>query len=142
MTTVEDLRFALRLLRKNRTLTIVAVVTLAVGIAINATVFSWIDSVRFHPFPGVHNPGELALVETVTSAGETLVATSYVDYRDYRDNLKLVSGLAVARFTPLSMGNGGTHGAGVGRTCLRQLLRGPGSESGTGPHVSAGGGRR
>jgi len=107
MTTLKDLRFALRLLRKNCTLTAIAVVTLAVGIAMNATVFSWIDSVLVHPFPGVRNPGELALVETVTPSGEILVATSYLDYRDYRDNLKLVSGLAIGRFTPLSMGSGG-----------------------------------
>jgi len=107
MTTLKDLRFGLRLLRKNWTFTAIAVVTLAVGIAINATVFSWIDSALLHPFPGVHNPGELALIETVTSAGEVLVATSYLDYRDYHDNLKLVSGLAIGRFTPLSMGSGG-----------------------------------
>jgi predicted permease len=109
MTTLKDLRFALRLLRKNWTLTAIAIVTLAVGIAITATVFSWIDSVLVHPFPGVGNPGELALVETLTPAGEVLVATSYLDYRDYRDHLKLVSGLAIGRFTPLSMGS-------VGRT--------------------------
>jgi predicted permease len=107
MTTLKDLQFGLRLLRKNWTLTAVAVVTLALGIAINDTVFSWIDSVRLHPFPGVRNPGQLALIETETSAGEVLVATSYLDYRDYRDNLKLVSGLAIGRFTPLSMGSGG-----------------------------------
>jgi predicted permease len=107
MTTLKDLRFALRLLRKSWTLTAIAVVTLAVGIAINASVFSWIDSVRLHPFPGVRNAGELALIETATSAGEVLVATSYLDYRDYRDHLTLVSGLAIGRFTPLSMGSGG-----------------------------------
>jgi predicted permease len=107
MTTLKDLQFGLRLLRKDWALTAVAVVTLGVSIAINASVFSWIDSVLLHPFPGVRSPGELALVETVTSAGEILVATSYLDNRDYRDNLKLVSGLAIGRFTPLNMGSGG-----------------------------------
>jgi ABC-type lipoprotein release transport system permease subunit len=75
----QGLRFALRLLRKNWTLTAVAVVMLAVGIAINATVFSWIDSVRYHPFPGVHNPGELALIETLTALVAMLA--SYVPAR-------------------------------------------------------------
>lgn len=38
--------------------------------------------------------------------------TSYIDYRDYRDNLKLASGVAIARFTPLSVGaNGKTERA-------------------------------
>jgi hypothetical protein len=46
----------------------------------------------------------LALVETVTLSGEHLVATSYVDYRDYRDNLSLISDIAIGRFTPLTLG--------------------------------------
>ena len=78
--------------------------TLALGIAVNATVFSWIDSVLLHPYPGVTDTRGLALIETVTLSGEHLVATSYVDYRDYRDNLKLVSDIAIGRFTPLTLG--------------------------------------
>ncbi len=65
---------------------------------------------RFHPaapFPGVGDARELALIETVTPTGEFLVNTSYIDYRDYRDNLKLVSGVALGRFTPLSVGADG-----------------------------------
>ncbi len=78
--------------------------TLALGIAVNATVFSWIDSVLLHPYPGVTDTRGLALIETVTLSGEHLVATSYLDYRDYRDNLKLVSDIAIGRFTPLTLG--------------------------------------
>jgi len=42
-----------------------------------------------HPYPGVADLTGLALLETVTSGGENPAANSYVDYRDYRDNLKL-----------------------------------------------------
>jgi len=78
--------------------------TFALGIAVNATVFSWIDSVLLHPYPGVPDTRGLALIETVTLSGEHLVATSYLDYRDYRENLKLVSDIAIGRFTPLTLG--------------------------------------
>ena len=78
--------------------------TLALGIAVNATVFNWIDSVLLHPYSGVTDMRGLALIETVTLSGEHLVATSYVDYRDYRENLKLVSDIAIGRFTPLTLG--------------------------------------
>lgn len=103
----QDVRFGFRVLKSSPGFTLVAVLTLALGIAMNTTVFSWIDSVALHPYPGVGDPQELALLETVTAAGENLVATSYLDYRDYRDNLKLVDGLAIARFTPLSVGADG-----------------------------------
>ncbi len=95
-----DLRFGFRMLHKSPGFAVVAAATLALGIAVNATVFSWIDSVLLHPLPGVGNPGQLALIETSTDNH----STSYVEYKDYRDHLTLVSGLAIGRFTPLSIG--------------------------------------
>jgi predicted permease len=106
-TFLKDVRFGLRVLRRSPWFTAVAVLTLGLGIAVNTTVFSWINSVLLHPFPGVGDPHELALIETVTPTGEFLVNTSYLDYRDYRDNLQLVSGVALGRFTPLSVGADG-----------------------------------
>lgn len=103
----QDVRYALRLFRNNSGFTALAVLTLALGIAANTTVFGWIDSVMLNPFPGAANPEELALIETVTSDGEVLVNTSFLDYKDYRDNLKLFSGLAASRFTPSSVGDDG-----------------------------------
>lgn len=102
-----DLKFGLRMLTKAPGFALVAVLTLALGIAVNTTVFSWIDSVLLHPFPGVGDPRSLALIETVTPGGEYLVNSSYLDYRDYRDHLTLVSAVAVGRFTPLSAGADG-----------------------------------
>jgi predicted permease len=104
---IQDVRFGLRILRRSPWFTAVAVLTLGLGIAVNTTVFSWIDSVLLDPFPGVGDPHELALIETVTPTGEFLVNTSYLDYRDYRDNLQLVSGVGLGRFTPLSVGADG-----------------------------------
>ena len=103
----KDVLFGMRILLRNKWFTTVAVLTLGVGIAVNTTVFSWINAVLLNPLPGVADAHELALIETVTPGGEYLVNTSYLDYRDYRDNLKLVSGVALGRITPLSVGKEG-----------------------------------
>jgi predicted permease len=100
----QDVRFSLKVSASNPKFTFIAIVTLAFGLAVNSTVFGWIDGVLLHPYPGVNDTRGLALIETQTQSGEHLVATSYQDYRDYRDNLKLVSAIAIARFTPLTVG--------------------------------------
>ncbi|HLJ50302.1 MAG TPA: ABC transporter permease [Bryobacteraceae bacterium] len=106
-TFTKDIGFGLRVLRRSPWFTAIVVLTLGLGIAVNTTVFSWINSVLLHPFPGVGDPQELALIETVTPNGEYLVNTSVLDYIEYRENLKLVSGVALGRFTPLSIGDKG-----------------------------------
>ena len=100
---MHDVRFGLKMLKNSPGFTVVAVLTLALGIAVNSTVFSWIDGVLLHPLPGVHQVQDLALIETSTPNG----SNSYLDYRDYRDNLKQVSAVAIGRFTPLSIGDKG-----------------------------------
>jgi predicted permease len=100
----QDVRFAIKVSAANPKFTAVAVLTLAIGIAVNSTVFSWIDGILLHPYSGVNDTRGLALIETQTVAGEHLASSSYLDYRDYRDNLKLVSAVAIGRFTPLTLG--------------------------------------
>ena len=83
--------------------TLVAVLTLAVGIAAGTTVFSWIDNVLVRPIPGVTNGHELLAFESLTPNGE-FMTSSYPDYQDHRDHLKLLSGLAMTAPDPLSIG--------------------------------------
>ncbi len=99
----EDLRYAIRVLRGSPGFTAVAVLTLALGIAANATVFGWIDTLLLRPYPGVTAGEGLAAIETVSPIGE-YSNTSYRDYRDYRDSLKSFSGLAASLMNAFNVG--------------------------------------
>ena len=88
---------------RNRGFTLVAIATLAIGIATSTTVFSWIDAVLLRPLQGVTAPERLVAVETVTPNG-AFVPNSYPDYRDFRDHLTLLDGIAVTHPVAFSVG--------------------------------------
>jgi predicted permease len=99
-----DLRYAVRQLLKSPGFAAVAVLSLALGIGANTAVFSWIDAIVLRPLPGVDDRGLMAF-ETVAPSGESVPTTSYPDFRDYRDHLALLSGLAMAQPAPLGLGD-------------------------------------
>src|ERR1700736_703145 len=97
-----DLRLAFRRLRQNPGFSIVAILTLALGIGANSAIFSIINAILFRPLP-VDRPAELvALNETL--AGNTFPTLSFPNYRDIRDRNTVLSGLAAYRILPGSLG--------------------------------------
>ena len=100
----QDLRFSLRMLRKSPGFTAVAVLTLALGIGATTTIFSWVRSVLLNPLPGAAAPERVVALETLAPNGDWL-ATSYLDFRDLRDNCKLVESMSVAKPVALAVGN-------------------------------------
>ncbi len=102
----QDFRFALRILSGHPGTAAVAALTLALGIASTATVFSWIDGLLLHPFPGTARSEELAVLEmSIPSAPNGGTSVSWLDYTDYRDHLKLARGITVQRYASMSIGD-------------------------------------
>src|SRR5580692_7501144 len=100
---LQDVRFGLRVMGRNRGFSVVAIVTLAIGIGATATAFTWIDAVLLQPLSGVAEPNRLVTLETVTSNGDW-VPNSYPDFIDFRDKLKLFDGIAVSHISAFSVG--------------------------------------
>src|SRR5271165_16017 len=66
-----ELKAAVRVSRQNPGMALLVMGTLGLGIAVNTTVFSWVDSVLLRPIPGAAEPGQLAVLEEVPSTGQT-----------------------------------------------------------------------
>jgi putative ABC transport system permease protein len=89
----QDLRFAARMLRKNPSFTIVAVLTLALGIAANTTVLSWISATLLNPIPGVAHTSDLVTVARGDHSDHPTPPFSYPDLRDLSERTQTFSGL-------------------------------------------------
>ena len=100
---VQDVRFALRVMLRNRAFTAIVVLTLAIGLAVSVTAFSWIDAVLIQPLSGVTEPGRLVTVESVMPNGDW-VPNSYPDYIDFRDRLKLLDGIVASHPVAFTVG--------------------------------------
>jgi predicted permease len=90
---VSDLRYAVRLLVKSPAFTLVAVVSLALGIGANTTIFSLLDALLLQPLPG-REPARLATVYTSDFSGPLYATSSYPDYLDFRAQSRAFEGLA------------------------------------------------
>ena len=101
---VHDVRYGVRVLTSNIAFTAIVVLTLAIGIGANATIFSWIRGVLLNPLPGAGEPARVVELESLAPSGEWF-PTSYLDFRDFRDRLKLPESMSVAQPMALSVGN-------------------------------------
>src|SRR5437588_1429468 len=93
---ITDLKYALRMLLKAPTFTIIAILTLALGIGANSAIFSVIDTVLLRPLP-FKDPDQIAMVwgryanDTGSVHGNI---HSFPDYLDLRDQSQSFSAMA------------------------------------------------
>jgi predicted permease len=102
-TLIQDVRYTLRALAKNPGFTAVAVISLALGIGANTTIFTLINTMFLNPIP-VERPSELQAVLTVDANNPGAWTVSYPNYEDFRDENEVFSALGAYSFpNPASM---------------------------------------
>src|SRR5918999_5058967 len=92
---MNDLRYALRQLRKSPGFTLIAVLTLALGIGANTAIFSVIYAVLLQPLP-YPDPDRLIIL-TESDSNQPQISVSYPNYLDYRRDNTVFEHLAVSR---------------------------------------------
>jgi predicted permease len=90
-----DLRYAIRMLRKNPGFTLIAVLTLALGIGSNTAFFSVINGVLLNPLPYSHPDELVALGESKPNF--TNGSISYPNFVDWQKDNQVFSSIAIAR---------------------------------------------
>src|SRR5215475_4208654 len=103
----QDLRFGARMLLKSPNYTLIAVVTLALGIGANTTVFTLIEGAFLRPFPIVEPERVVALSLKTKSGG--LNAFSYPYYKYFRDRNDVLSGVIAHYFAQFHLSHNGDN---------------------------------
>ena len=91
---IRDLRYALRTLLKSPAFAIVAVLTLALGIAANTAIFSAVDAVLLHPLPFPRSEQLVHVTKTMPMFELFKSHSSALDFLDYRAQSKAFSDMA------------------------------------------------
>ncbi|MDO8348776.1 MAG: ABC transporter permease, partial [Planctomycetota bacterium] len=100
---MNDLRFAFRQLLKAPGFTVVAVLTLALGIGACTLVFSWIRSVLLDTIPGARDPGRLVVLAQRHVTGEVFHTLSMPDVRDLRSQSNVFTGIIASQMEPATL---------------------------------------
>jgi predicted permease len=105
---INDIRYGMRTLFNKPGFAAIAIISLALGIGANTSIFSLVNTVLLRPLP-IDKPEEtVSMSDNIDKASE-FSAFSYPNYIDYRDRNDVLSGLAAYRFAPMSLSHDGRN---------------------------------
>jgi putative ABC transport system permease protein len=105
MSLLQDVRFAIRLLVKDRWFTAVAALALALGIGVNAAVFTFVNAVLIRGLPFA-DPDRIVALGTTDARGRQF-GVSRLDFQDWREAARSFSGLAMTQGAPVNVSDEG-----------------------------------
>ena len=103
----KEISYALRSLLQRPGFSLVAVLTLALGIGANTAIFSLVNTVLLRSLP-IERPDEVVAMN-MRREDDAMSAMSYPNYVDFRDRNEVLAGLVVYRFVPLSLSRSGNN---------------------------------
>ena len=104
---LQDLRYGVRTLAKNPGFTIVAVLTLALGIGANTAIFSVVDAVLLRPLPYPESDRLFTVYETLPQDPAQNTGVSYPNYLDWTQQNQAFEAIAAARGNSLALSGQG-----------------------------------
>ncbi|MGQ0737076.1 MAG: ABC transporter permease, partial [Acidobacteriota bacterium] len=102
----QDVQFAARLLVKDRWFTLVAMLALAFGIGVNATVFTLVNAVLLRGLP-VPDSDQVLVVDSFERARDRSSGVSYLDFQDWRASATLFTSLAAYTTSTMNLSDEG-----------------------------------
>src|SRR5499426_2611208 len=119
---IQDLRFGVRMLLKNPGFTLIAVLTLALGIGANTAIFTVVNAVLLQPLP-YPEARRLALIsENFSQRNLNLITVSAPEYLDYRDRSRSFAQVAAYRRQPFTLTGAGEAESLAGAVCSTNLF--------------------
>ena len=103
---LQEIRYSLRVIAKSPGFAAIAILTLALGIGANTTIFSWINSALLNPVPGISNPDEVVSL-TLNKPGEKPFPFTYPDIEALRKGQQSLAGIAACGFAQTSLAGKG-----------------------------------
>ena len=98
----QDVRYSLRMIAKAPGYAAIAILTLALGIGANTTIFSWINSTLLNPIPGLANPREVVAL-SLSRPSENPFPFTYPDLIAMRDGQQSFVGITASGTAPMSL---------------------------------------
>jgi predicted permease len=104
-TVIRDIRYAFRMMARSPGFTLVAILSLALGIGANTTIYSWVNAIMLNPLPGVADVDRLVMMAEKSRSG-TFTSTSYPDFSDFRRGAASKADLAAYTMFTVGLNSG------------------------------------